>query len=76
MADNTTYIKGKKHFRLASNSIFVSTCWCLSRCYRRKHPFSNQTQKMLISERREMLSLMLDTFNPCSLLKHKENRNS
>lgn len=30
--------------------------------------FSDQRHKMLIPERREMLSLMLDTFNPCSLL--------
>lgn len=33
-----------------------------------KHPLSDHRHKMLISERREMLSLMLDTFNPCSLL--------
>lgn len=61
--------KNKKEFGLvASNPISVSTCWCTSRCYRRKTPVFRSKTKMLISEWREVLSLMLDTFNPCSVL--------
>lgn len=68
---NTTekILKVKKEFGLvASNPISVSTCWCTSRCYRRKTPIFRSKTKMLISEWREVLSLMLDTFNPCSVL--------